>query len=99
MRQFSTAKPLNLTGTSTGAFAAFISGCLLIFATAAEASVQPPSGSEVKPSGRRVANRALQRSTSTEWPVDVAARIRLLEEHAERAARERRTTDASRSER
>lgn len=91
MRQFSTTKPWT--------FAAFILGCIILVATAAAASVQTPSASETKPSGRRVATRALQRSTSTEWPVDVAARLRALEEHAERAARERRATNAPRDER
>jgi hypothetical protein len=91
MQQFSTMKP--------GTFAAFVSGCIILVASAAAASVQPPSASETKPSGRRVATRALQRSTSTDWPVDVAARVRALEEHAERAARERRATHAPRDER
>jgi len=50
----------------------------------------PPA--EPAPSGRRTAARALRRTTSTEWPIDVSVRLRLLEEHAERAARERDTT-------
>ena len=62
--------------------------CLLLLATPiiGTAAVQEPSSAEPRPSARRTATRAIERRTSTQWLSDVAERLRVLEEHAERAA-------------
>lgn len=87
----------NKTGISILLLTATL-GCVAI-AAQVEAAPTVPTEEETAPSARRMAARALQRSRSTEWPVDVAARLRLLEEHAERAAREREATVEKRSPR
>lgn len=61
------------------------------------AAVQMPLAAEPRPSARRTAARALQRRTSTQWLSDVAERLRVLEEHAERAATQRETSSGVRS--
>ena len=76
--------------TKPRALAVFFCALAVGAAAAAHASVVPPEKSEPRSTAKRVAARALQRSSSTEWPSDVAERLRRLEEHAERAARSRR---------
>jgi hypothetical protein len=51
-----------------------------------DAAVQEPGSSEPPPSAKRTAARAMERRASTQWLSDVAERLRILEEHAERAA-------------
>jgi len=55
--------------------------------SASGAAVRAPSSAEPRPSARRTAARAIERRSSTQWLSDVAERLRVLEEHAERAAR------------
>jgi hypothetical protein len=57
--------------------------------TMTSAAVQEPLSAEPRPSARRTAARAIERRTSTQWLSDVAERLRVLEEHAERAATQR----------
>ena len=85
----------SIPGTMTRVFLSVSCALSLISPTPAGASAPRPDSSEPAASGRRVASRALERSTSTQWPSDVAERLRLLEEHAERAARDRAGTSAT----
>lgn len=57
--------------------------------TMTAATVQEPLSAEPRPSARRTAARAIERRTSTQWLSDVAERLRILEEHAERASTQR----------
>ena len=80
--------PANFTKKAI-VYLAIVCGCVVAGASVGSASPTGPPAPETVPSGRRVAARALQRTRSTDWPTDVSLRLRLLEEHAERAARER----------
>jgi len=90
-----------MAAEKTGISILLLIATLYCVATAARVEAAPtvPAAAESAPSARRTAARALQRSRSTEWPVDVAARLRLLEEHVERAAREHEATVEQRSPR
>ena len=70
-------------------FVALTCSWLVVTAVVGNAATKTPSPVELAPTGRRIAARALQRARSTDWPTDVSARLRLLEEHADRAAHER----------
>lgn len=87
-----------ITGRASIALAAAVLATVGL-ANPAGATPSEPRMIEAPVPARRVAERALQRGKSTEWPVDVSARLRLLEEHAERAARERDTSGSIGSER
>ena len=84
--------------TATRVFLSFLVLSMLPV-TPASASTPNPWPSERPEPARRIASRALQRSTSIEWPSDIAERLRLLEEHVERAARERTGTTTMRTPR
>lgn len=58
---------------------------LLAMVEASHAAVPEATSSELPPSARRTAARAIQRHSSTQWLSDVAERLRILEEQAERA--------------
>jgi hypothetical protein len=62
-----------------------------------EAALREPSAAEPQPSARRTAARAIERRASTQWLSDVAERLRILEEHAGRAATPAETSSGATS--
>jgi hypothetical protein len=59
---------------------------LLAIANAGTAATEEPGTDRPHISARRMAARALERRSSTQWPSDVAERLRILEEHGARTA-------------
>jgi hypothetical protein len=66
--------------------ATILSLATLATPTPSASAIQGPGSAEPRPSARRTAARGLERRSSTQWLSDVAERIRILEEQAERAA-------------